>query len=74
MEMIAERKILTNLLETSTRLGIPAKWLKEAAVSGVVPCLFVGKRQMLFDTRAVEEAMALLAQQGKEIKGVAHVG
>jgi hypothetical protein len=63
--MAAQRQILTNLIETSTRLGIPAKWLKDAAVSGVVPCLFVGKRQMLFDPSAVEEAMVSLARRQK---------
>ncbi len=64
--MVAERKILTNLLETSARLDIPAKWLKDAAVSGAVPCLFIGKRQMLFDPQAVEEAMVLMARRTKE--------
>lgn len=64
--MMADRHILMNLLETSERLGIPAKWLKDAAVSGAVPCLFIGKRQMLFDPGAVEEAMASLARGEKE--------
>lgn len=61
--MAAERKILKNLLETAEILAIPPKWLKDAAVSGKVPCLFVSKRQMLFDPTAVEEAMALLARK-----------
>ena len=65
MCMIAQRKILTNLLETSEQLGIPAKWLKDAAIAGKVPCLFIGKRKMLFYPKAVEEAMAVLAG-GKE--------
>jgi hypothetical protein len=66
--MVAERKILMNLLETSDRLSIPPKWLKEAAVSGAVPCLFISKHRVLFDPTAVEEAMALLARSTK--KGV----
>ena len=64
--MVAERHILTNLLETATQLDIPASWLKDAAVSGAVPCLFIGKRKMLFDPEAVEKAMASLARGEKE--------
>ena len=60
--MNKQRKILTNLLETSERLGIPAKWLKEAAVSGKIPCLWLSKQKVLFDPDAVEEAMARLAR------------
>ena len=61
--MARQRKILTNLLETADRLDIPAKWLKEAALAGQVPCLRPGKRKMLFDPDAVERAMARLARE-----------
>jgi hypothetical protein len=73
--MARKRKILTNLLETAERLGVPAKWLKEAAISGKVPCLWLGKQKMLFEPTAVEEAMARLARESyrgnhhKEIAG-----
>jgi len=52
-----------NLLETAERLGVPAKWLKEAAISGRVPCLWLSKQRMLFEPNAVEEAMARLARE-----------
>lgn len=65
--MIAKREILTNLLETSEMLGISAKWLKDAAIGGEVPCLFIGKRQMLFYPKAVEEAMVILASKKKKM-------
>ena len=60
--MKKKRKILANLLETAEVLGVPAKWLKEAANAGKIPCLRVGKNKVLFDPDAVEQSMARLAQ------------
>ncbi len=62
--MNTQRKKLKNLYETAERLNVPARWLKDAAVAGKVPCLRMGSRKMLFDPGAVEEAMTRLARGG----------
>jgi len=50
-----------NLYECANRLQLPAKWLKDNALSGKIPYLRIGKRDMRFNLGAVKKAVADLA-------------
>lgn len=52
---------LFNLYGCANRLDIPPAWLKKMALSGEIPYLRIGKRQMRFELNAVKEAVARLA-------------
>jgi hypothetical protein len=54
---------LTPLGPTARRLRVPAKWLREEAEAGRVPCLKAGKA-ILFDTETVERVLLERARQG----------
>jgi hypothetical protein len=45
------------------RLRVPAKWLREEAEAGRVPCLQAG-RALLFDPETVERVLVERARQG----------
>lgn len=57
---------LLNLPTCASRLGVPVKWLKDAAKAGLVPCLRVDKRKLRFEVNAVKAAMAKMAAQGSQ--------
>ena len=52
---------LIGLLGCAARLGVPAKWLREKALAGELPCLRIGKRKLLFDAASVEAALLRIA-------------
>lgn len=57
---------LLNLYECANTLGLPPKWLREAAENGVIPCLRLAKRDVRFDPRAVSDAVQALAQRADD--------
>jgi len=52
---------LHNLSSTASKVGVPLKWLKWAALTGKVPCLKISNSRMLFNLDAVKKALADLA-------------
>ena len=52
---------LLNLYECAGQLQVPVKWLKQAAISGKIPCLLFGKRDLRFNPEAVSNTLAQLA-------------
>lgn len=64
---------LMNLCRTARLLGVPAKWLREEAEAGRVPCLRAGTR-MLFNPLAVQQMLAERAAQFDGRREVAHAG
>jgi len=52
---------LMNLYQCAEQLQVPVRWLKEAAITGKIPCLRLGKRDMRFELKAVSNALARLA-------------
>ncbi len=57
---------LVNLRELARRLrrfGLSARWLREEAEAGRLPCMRVGRR-MLFSVAAVEESLLRRAGEG----------
>ncbi len=48
---------LLSLDRLARRLRVPAKWLREQAVAGRIPCLRAGSRY-LFNATAVEDCLA----------------
>jgi len=63
--LIRMKDELLNLYGCANRLkNISAGWLKEKALSGEIPCIRVGKRQMYFDLAAVKKAIKELASCG----------
>ena len=58
-----ENANLTNLLGLAEELQLPVSWLKEQAVNGFIPCLFIG-RKMRFNVEAVKKSLADMAGQG----------
>jgi hypothetical protein len=59
---------LLNLPRASRRLGVTAKWLRNQADCGIVPCLRAGTRY-LFNVAAVQEALAAEAAKRPVITG-----
>jgi excisionase family DNA binding protein len=57
-----------NLIGLSERLRLPAKWLKQQADAGEIPCLKVGRKR-LFNFDAVQEALSRLAAKGDNKHG-----
>ena len=57
---------LANIHDLSRRFGLPARWFREEAEAGRLPCLRVGDR-FLFNVAAVERALAiaLLSRRGR---------
>ncbi len=54
---------LYHIIGLAAELKLPAKWLKEQAQTGKIPCLKVG-RKMLFSLEAVKQALLDLAAEG----------
>jgi len=54
---------LASLCVCASHVGVPAKWLKERAIAGDIPCLRIGKRRLLFNIAAVKAALACMAAQ-----------
>ena len=52
---------LLNLYECADRLQVPVKWLKEAAITGKIPCLQLGKHKLRFNLTATRAALLELA-------------
>jgi len=50
-------KDVVSLRRLARRLGVPARWLREQAERGTVPCLRAGS-QLLFSEPAVRAALA----------------
>jgi hypothetical protein len=48
---------LANIHDLARRFVLPARWFKEEAESGRLPCLQVGGR-FIFNIKAVEQALA----------------
>ena len=46
-----------NLYKCARELDVPVRWLKRAAIEGKVPCLRIGKRQIIFNVEAVKKAI-----------------
>lgn len=59
---------MLNLYQCAEQLQVPVKWLKEAGLSGKIPCLRIGKRDMRFDLEAVNNALARLAAEERKQK------
>jgi len=59
-----KNQTLFNLIGLADELQLPAIWLREKAISGKIPCLFVGRKKMLFNLEAVKKALADLAAKG----------
>ena len=53
------------LSRVARRLGVPAKWLREQADAGKVPCLRAGARY-LFDLDALSQELAKQAAQTRQ--------
>jgi len=62
-----------SLPELAQLLGLPASWLRRAALDGKIPHLPVGRRVM-FDPSAVEKALAKLDSPGEFEHGGASEG
>jgi len=60
---------LLSLPRAARRLGVPAKWLRERADAGKVPCLRAGARY-LFDLDSVSQELAKQAAEDRQ--GVDH--
>ncbi len=58
-----ENSNLINLLGLAGELQLPAVWLKEQALKGFIPCLFIGKK-IRFNVDAVKTVLADLAAKG----------
>lgn len=54
-----------NLYECANLLQLPAKWLKHKALSGKIPCLKIGKRDIRFNPKAVQKAVEKMAAQSE---------
>ena len=64
---------LLNEPRMARRLGVTAKWLKEQADAGQIPCLRAGRRY-LFNVDAVTQRLAeLAATESPTDKEAAHV-
>jgi excisionase family DNA binding protein len=55
-----------NLPRAARRLGVTAKWLRDQADGGKVPCLRAGRRY-LFDLDALEKALAREAARKPQV-------
>jgi len=62
-------KQLLNLYECADRLQVPVKWLKEAAIAGRIPCLWLGKRKLRFNLIATKNALLKLAAKRADGEG-----
>lgn len=56
---------LLSLPRAARRLGVPAKWLREQAERGKVPCLRAGARY-LFDLDAVSQELGKQAAESRQ--------
>jgi hypothetical protein len=72
--MLANTQELTNLQGLASRLGLPAKWLKQEAEAGRIPCLKIGAK-LRFNATAVREALAVrAAREHQPCMEVVHAG
>jgi hypothetical protein len=55
--------VLIRLRPLAAELNLPADWLRDAAISGIIPRLPV-ERMLLFRRPAVEDALIALATDG----------